>query len=702
MNIETLISRLGELTRDAVHIIGADARDASNPVILWCNPAFCALTGYTAEEVVGQSPQILFGAGAEDAPMCRLTGAMQGGREAREEISILHKDGTIVWTEVDLHPADHGDEGAYWIVFQRSLESSGGQEAAGDGVWDALNALPDAFALYDTGDRLVRANDAFLSLHQANGAEITPGMTLEEIIRLGLAEGVWERGGGDPGVSAEDVLKRRRGGDEISGMFRTSTGRWLQATDRRLPNGGRVGLWTDVTDLKLPQDDDEDSDSISERKRVQIERRALSDELTGLLNRRGLEVELGRRLGETREARLAVILVNLDRFKQINDTLGYEAGDHVLRAVVKTLRPLIGDDDTFARSSGNEFAIVREVGRDDQTTKDLGRQILRAVAQPILYQDRPCRISACIGVAYERDETKTVSELLLDADVALHRAQEQGRGHLEIFSREITLELEEKKRLADEVSEALENEAFFPIYQPQFDTHTLEIVGVEALARWQHPTRGILAPNTFLKIAEEMNVLSEIDRQIFERSVADMRRLERKGIEVPRLSVNISLKRLCDPDLMRSIDRLDTSGLEIAFELLETIFLDDQNEDYDWSIDQLQERGIDIEIDDFGSGRASIVGLTRVRPKRMKIDRQLVIPILDSESRRDLLAALVDIGRSLGIGVTAEGVETMRHIEHLRDMGCDTVQGFGLARPMPFTDLQRVLMTTERNLNIEA
>ncbi|MEM9046454.1 MAG: EAL domain-containing protein [Pseudomonadota bacterium] len=728
MKIETLISKLGEFTHDAALIVDARENNPDCGKILWGSEAVCALTGYDQKDLIGQSFDILNGPSSSWTLKDCFDCSKDESFTPRREILTYKKNRSALWLEIDSHSAfEPTGEIKYWVTFlrditdlktrelaaERALESHNALETdlsealksaeiAKNRFWHALETLPDGFVLYDKEDRLIIANEAFLSMHQPFRDEIKPGISFEQITRRGIETGLWKIDGQDPEAWSKDILHTRRAEGQASYVIQLNDGRWLQRNDRRLPNGELVGLRIDVTDIKQQQQELERSTALLQKTKADIELQAKTDDLTGLMNRKALEEHINERLALQRDNRLMVILINLDRFKQINDTMGYEAGNHVLQSVVSALAAFVGNADRLARLGGDEFVLLREVPADAGSCRDIGRSIVETIAKPILYHERPCHVSACVGIACERPETANAVELLLDADVALNRAQQHGRGQLQVYSQEITREFEEKKRIADEILDALEKGAFFPVYQPQFDVNTLEIVGVEALARWQHPTRGVLAPISFLSIAEDMNALSEIDAQIFAQAVANMRELDNAGIETPRLSVNISLKRLCDPNLMQSIDRLDTKGLKIAFELLETIFLDDPNDDYDWTLDQLQERGIDIEVDDFGTGRASIVGLTRVKPKRLKIDRQLVIPIVEDESRRNLLAAIVNIGRSLGIGVTAEGVETMRHIRHLREMGCDTVQGFGLARPMPFNELQNVLQTTGRKLNIEA
>jgi EAL domain-containing protein (putative c-di-GMP-specific phosphodiesterase class I) len=237
----------------------------------------------------------------------------------------------------------------------------------------------------------------------------------------------------------------------------------------------------------------------------------------------------------------------------------------------------------------------------------------------------------------------------------------------------------------------LERGEFTPFYQPQFDARTHQIVGVEALARWRHPTRGVVAPAEFIAPAEELAVIGAIDRAVLEQALAQFRSWRTRGFRLPRFSVNVSLRRLHDDDLLRELRSLNIEPGILSFELVESIYLDERDDRFSRTIDQLKALGVDIEIDDFGTGYASIVSLTKIKPRRLKIDRQLVTPIVRSESQRRLVQSIVEIGRSLDIEIIAEGVETMEHARLLRDIGCNILQGFAFAKPMSGEDLERFM-----------
>lgn len=241
--------------------------------------------------------------------------------------------------------------------------------------------------------------------------------------------------------------------------------------------------------------------------------------------------------------------------------------------------------------------------------------------------------------------------------------------------------------MADDVLAALEQQAFIPFYQLQFDATSLEIVGVETLARLRTPDGRLHSPDVFLPVANELGVVAEIDAMILEVALEDFRVWQQAGLKIPKLSVNVSYERLYDPALTSKLRALNIEPGILSFELLESIFLDQCDEEILRRLTELRELGISLEIDDFGSGHASIISLLKVCPSALKVDRELVAGATSSREQQALLRSIVEIGRSLDIQVVAEGVETEDDIEILRDLGCNTLQGYALARPMPAGDL---------------
>jgi diguanylate cyclase (GGDEF)-like protein len=459
-----------------------------------------------------------------------------------------------------------------------------------------------------------------------------------------------------------------------------------------------IGVNWDVTsevtrseDLKRAKRLTEARNRQLEAAKARIEHNALHDSLTGLPNRRYLDEVLTTRAASYGGDGAALLHIDLDRFKQINDTLGHAAGDAVLVHAAKVLQASVAREDFVARIGGDEFVVVCSAQSGQTGLADLSGRLIEQMRVPVVYEGHQCRCGISIGIAVEEGGIFDPKRLLINADIALYRAKARGRSRYEFFTEALQAEVVTTKRLADEILNGLERNEFTAHYQPQFDAATHDVVGVEALARWRHPTAGLRAPAHFLAIAEELNVVSAIDRLVLEQALADLASWQKAGLPVPRVSVNVSLRRLHDEQLIEGLTKLDIAPGTVSFELVESIFLDESDEILAWNIDQLKELGIDIEIDDFGTGYASIVSLQNLKPKRLKIDRQLVDPIVADPAQRRLLASIIDIGKSLGIEVLAEGVETMEHARLLRQLGCDLLQGYAFAKPMAAGELAAFL-----------
>nr|WP_316654349.1 EAL domain-containing protein [uncultured Gellertiella sp.] len=458
--------------------------------------------------------------------------------------------------------------------------------------------------------------------------------------------------------------------------------------------GGRriVGANWDVTDDVLLRQELASARNLAEARNHELEEvharikhNALHDYLTGLPNRRYLEEILDRETAISSHDRrpLSVLHIDLSRFKQINDTLGHEAGDLLLNEAAKVLRGLVRGNDFVARIGGDEFAFVSRQSTTPRRLAVLADRIIKELSKPVTFQGHSIRIGASIGIALAEGADIDGKQLLLNADIALYRAKSRGRNRHEFFSPETQNEIIQTKRLSDEILRALENGEFVPYYQPQFFADGLGLAGMETLVRWNHPERGIITPDQFLQVANDLDVVSIIDGFVLERALSDMAKWDREGLDIKRISVNVSARRLDDPQLIRKLKQLKIAPGKVSFELLESIFLDDHDQNTADTLAEIRALGIEIEIDDFGTGHASIISLMKISPDILKIDRELVRALPQSAEQRRLVASIVEIGKSLDIKVLAEGVETRDHVTILQDVGCDILQGYGLARPMP-------------------
>jgi diguanylate cyclase (GGDEF)-like protein/PAS domain S-box-containing protein len=421
-----------------------------------------------------------------------------------------------------------------------------------------------------------------------------------------------------------------------------------------------------------------------EAAKAHIEHSALHDFLTGLPNRRFLDAQLSERAlrSENGSEGTAILHLDLDRFKQINDTLGHLAGDHMLQHTAKVLREAIAEGDFVARIGGDEFVILSHYDGSTDRLTELAERVIRRMRDPVPFENHQCRVGASIGIAFASGTSIDPKQLLLNADIALYRAKIQGRNRFEYFSADLQKDVIQTKRLSDEILAGLERGEFVPHYQLQFRATDLSVAGVETLARWQHPERGLLTPDAFLQVAEDLDVVAAIDKMILDKAVSDHAAWRETGIDVPKISVNVSARRLADPGLAASLRHIDMPEGTLSFELLETIFLDNCDEVVSENLRLIRKLGIGIEIDDFGTGHASIVSLLKTGPGTLKIDRELIAPLTDTIEQRRLVGSIIEMGRSLGIKVVGEGVETIAHVRILKRLGCDILQGFALARPM--------------------
>ena len=431
-----------------------------------------------------------------------------------------------------------------------------------------------------------------------------------------------------------------------------------------------------------------------EAARAEMEHNALHDALTGLPNRRMLDrvqKEWRLRVGQN-GARSAILHIDLDRFKQINDVFGHDVGDFVLQNTAEILRDCVAKGSLVARVGGDEFAIFVPKAPGDDELSRLAQGLIKRISQPVQYGDTECRYGISVGIAVTEAAEIDGKALFVNADLALYRAKAEGRGRFCFFTDQMRSAALAQKQRSDEILGGIERDEFFCVYQPQFDARTQAITGVEALVRWRTPNLGILQPADFLAAAEELNALARIDQIVLQKAVADFNRWTAEGLAVPRLSVNLSKSRLRDPDLGRELARLTIDHRRLSFELLESNYLDDQSQVVSDNLAAIRNLGMGIEVDDFGTGHASIVSLLRLKPDRLKIDKALVEHIVTSDMQAQLLRSIVGIGHLQGIAIIAEGVETEAQRVLLQTMGCDELQGFALARPMAAGELRDYLL----------
>ncbi|MFZ4438393.1 MAG: putative bifunctional diguanylate cyclase/phosphodiesterase [Syntrophales bacterium] len=441
---------------------------------------------------------------------------------------------------------------------------------------------------------------------------------------------------------------------------------------------------------------------ISDRDRALLERQdrlhrqAHYDTLTGLPNRALFNDRLAQSLrrAERNKEMLAVLFIDLDDFKLINDTHGHRVGDLLLIEVSRRLLQETRADDTLARMGGDEFTLFLQDVKSVDNVLQVAHKHLSNLLAVFLLEDKQLFISASIGIALFPDHGNSADVLLKSADAAMYLAKQKGKNHTELFSQSLYYKVSERLTLQGDLRRALENEEFILHYQPRVNLKNGNLSGVEALVRWQHPDRGLIPPLTFIPLAEETGLIMEIGEWVMREACRQMQRWHLAGILVPRVSVNVSplqFRRQNIVELVKSIlseTSLCAEALEL--EITESALMDDIDQAIG-TLQQLQQMGIHISIDDFGTGYSSLSHLRSLPVNTLKVDRSFVMNAHVSEEDAQILSAILAMAHSLSLDTVVEGVECEEQRDLLRKQVCGEVQGFFYARPMPAADLASLL-----------
>jgi diguanylate cyclase (GGDEF)-like protein len=431
------------------------------------------------------------------------------------------------------------------------------------------------------------------------------------------------------------------------------------------------------------------------RAEAQLKHLAYTDTVTDLPNRRctyeALELEIAMH-GET-GGRVGLLLVDLDNFKVVNDTAGHAAGDRLLRQVASVLRAAARPSDRIGRIGGDEFAVIVAPLDDAAELERVGQRIIGDLRQPLQVEGLEVTPTASIGACVFPDDAHTMSELLSNADAALYRAKANGRDNVAVFEREMILATQRRARLDRDLRRHLEAGLLELCYQPQYACGSRKMVGVEALLRWPHPDQGYISPAEFIPIAEESGLIVEVGKWVLERACLDAVTLYRQTGTWLSMAVNVSARQLRDKDFIRVVEHtLTAAGMppeRLELELTESMLMEDLEGAIDF-MHNVRALGVRLSIDDFGTGYSSLAYLQTFPINHLKIDRSFVR--LLPTSGTTIAGAVIALAHGFNLTVVAEGVEEPEQFEWLRQAGCDYVQGYLLARPLPLAALRaRVL-----------
>ncbi|MFD2172671.1 EAL and GGDEF domain-containing protein [Rhodobacter lacus] len=470
---------------------------------------------------------------------------------------------------------------------------------------------------------------------------------------------------------------------------------WLSASSQPVRQNDGTIVWTgglhDVTADVARETELERAYGLAERMRARNEHLALHDGLTGLPNRRYFDRRLEERMQAARAGTLArdcaLIQIDIDHFKHINDTLGHEAGDRALCRVAEVLETCLGPDDFAARLGGDEFSVLLAPGRSRTEAEAIATQMRAALRAPFHYRGTQSRISASFGIVCVPDVTGLTEELQVSVDAALYRAKAAGRDRIEVVSGNLTRRLHDNRTLVMDLQEALESEAFEPRFVPQIFTRTGALAGIEAQLRWRHPKRGLLPPHVFLPLAEQVQILPELERILINKSETVLAGLRAQGLVVPKIGFDLDTDHLPHPELLAPWRDRDFGTTQVAVQLRGPLRLDAAMGQGRAQLRQLKEAGIAIEIAGFGAGPTALLELMELRPAALKIAPALVAQLNRGSENDTLVRAVINLAGALGCMTIGEGVETEAEARALRALGCDVIQGTACAAPLDAAQL---------------
>ena len=600
------------------------------------------------------------------------------GREVRGAIvGFRYPDATVRWMQINTSPLRVGsDEAAGVVMTMSDITARRSAEVQLKLAYEAVRCSGEGILVTDAEHRIVSVNPAFEAVTGFSAQELA-GKTPAHIASAQYDEhfyGAMHEALETSGHWQGEIWNQRKSGETYP--------EWLGVSVVRGDDGRSthyIYIFSDMTERKDAQQ--------------RIEFLAHHDPLTGLPNRLLLRDRVERaQIHATRtQSRAALLFLDLDHFKTINDSLGHPVGDRLLRAVVERLKSCVRESDTISRQGGDEFIILLSEMRDSDSVARVADKIQQRMGEPFVLDNHSLNTSFSIGIALFPDDGDDFDSLLQKADTAMYHAKETGRNGHRFFTEQMNLQVVEHLRLQTELRYALENREFVLHYQPQLDLHNGHIIGVEALIRWNRPDRGLVPPGRFIGVAEDSGLIVPIGAWVLAEACRQARVWQDAGLPPFVVAVNLSAAQFKRADLVSTVinalvlSDLDAQWLEL--ELTESILIQDAEATLD-AVHRLKALGVMLSVDDFGTGYSSLTYLKRFAVDKLKIDRSFIFDLVSDPDDAAIVRAIIQMAQSLKLRTVAEGVENAELVDRLREYGCDEIQGYCFAYPMPADQLE--------------
>ena len=548
----------------------------------------------------------------------------------------------------------------------------------------AVNNMPQGLCMFDGQKRLLVCNTRYAEMYGLRPEHMKPGTTLRTILEWRVATGNAPE---NAEAYIEDRIREVSAGINYSKENELRDGRIISVIHQHIANGGWVAIHQDVTEQK--------------RIEKKVAHMAHHDALTGLPNRILFREEVDRSLGYVeRRGGLAVLCLDLDHFKNVNDTLGHPVGDALLQLAAARLRDCVRETDVVARLGGDEFAIVQLAMEQPLSSTILAQRLLQAMGEPFEVDGHQVVISTSVGIAIAPTDGTEPDQLLKNADMALYRAKADGRNAFRLFEASMDAKMQARRELELDLRRALVSGEFELYYQPQISLKDKRLIGLEALLRWNHPTRGRISPDQFIGLAEETGLIVPLGEWVL-RQACSQAAIWPSDV---RVAVNLSPVQFRNKNLLPTVlAAVASAGLapgRLELEITEAVLLRSSAETI-CVLHQLRQLGVRVAMDDFGTGYSSLSYLRSFPFDKIKIDRSFIRDIARCDHSVAIVRAVAGLGRDLGMSTTAEGVETAEQLAMVQAEGYDEAQGYFFSAPRPVSELSE-LFSTSVNANIAA
>ncbi len=643
--------------------------------IEYVNPKFEEISGYSAEEAIGQNPRILRSGDKTEEDYREMWETIAAGMEWRGHFHNKRKDGSVYWEAASIS-AIYGEDGEitnYLAVKEDITERKQAEDQLRMNA-TVFDTVSEGILVADADNKIKSVNPAFTRI---------TGYEIEEVV--GLNPRVLSSGRHDRafyrhmwwqletiGFWSGEIWNRRKDGSVYP--------EWMSIVVLKNNEGEvteYVAVFSDITQRK--QDEE------------QIRHQAHYDALTGLPNRSLFFDRLTQAVIAARreDTMMALLFLDLDRFKAINDTRGHVVGDEVLQQVADRLLNCVRESDTVSRFGGDEFVVMLQDLVEVNDAAVIAEKIVSSMEAPFYSGDQELFVGASVGITIFPTDTESPETMLRNADMAMYRAKESGRNCYQFFTVGMQQQVRQRVEMEQDLRLALQQERLELYYQPIVDTRSGAMVSVEALLRWHHPRRGIILPDDFIPVAEDTGLILPIGAWVLRRACMQARLWLDSGLKIG-VSVNVSSRQLgkeFSPWVVAAVLK-DTGipGNMLTLEITESLLMDRGGNVVAW-LDGFRELGVSIAVDDFGTGYSSLGYLKQFPVDMLKIDRSFVSDLPDNVEDASLVEAILAIGKSLGLKIVAEGVETKEQLEFMQRADCDYLQGSHFARPMPVGEL---------------